>query len=182
MGYNPSRSAKGTDCPVDGISHSDAVKFCELAATTTEQSIRLPTEAEWEYACRAGSSARWFFGDNPSVLGDYAWNKGNAGKKSHPVGKKKPNPWGLYDMYGNVCERIADVYATNFYAKSPKQDPFCSGQSDKSVFKVIQALELNLPGHWIIKIKLFRCCLHFTTKSTTLPRVSTGKPYMQSCV
>lgn len=136
MGYNPSRSTKGPDCPVDGIPHSDAVKFCELAAAKSGKEVRLPTEAEWEFACRAGSSTRWFFGENPAALGDYAWHKGNAGKKSHPVGKKKPNAWGLYDMYGNVCERIADVYAKDFYAKSPKQDPFCSGQSDKGSFKI----------------------------------------------
>ena len=136
MGYNPSRSTKGPDCPVDNIPQTDAAKFCDLVAAKSGQDVRLPTEAEWEYACRAGSSTRWFCGDDPAALGDYAWFKGNAEKKSHPVGQKKPNAWGLYDMHGNVCERIADVYATDFYAKSPKQDPFCFGQSDRGVFDV----------------------------------------------
>jgi hypothetical protein len=136
MGYNPSRSTKGADCPVDNIPHADAVRFCELAAAQSGQGVRLPTEAEWEYACRAGSSTRWSCGDDPAALGDYAWFNGNSGKKSHPVGQKKPNAWGLYDMHGNVCERIADVYATDFYAKSPKEDPFCFGQSDRGVFDV----------------------------------------------
>ena len=136
MGYNPSRSSKGSDYPVDSIPHADAVKFCEMVASKTGKSVRLPTEAEWEFACRAGSSTKWFFGDNASSLAEYAWYGSNAKKKSHPVGKKKPNKWGLYDMYGNVCERIADVYVSNFYAKSPVKDPFCSGQSDKSVFKI----------------------------------------------
>ena len=136
MGYNPSRSTKGADCPVDNIPHADAVKFCDLAAAKSGQGVRLPTEAEWEYACRAGSSARWSCGDDPAVIGDYAWFNGNAAKKSHPVGQKKPNAWGLYDMHGNVCERIADVYATDYYANSPKQDPFCFGQSDRGVFDV----------------------------------------------
>jgi formylglycine-generating enzyme required for sulfatase activity len=94
--------------------------------------VRLPTEAEWEYACRAGSDTKWFFGDDPSKLGDYAWYKKNDGGKSHPVGQKKPNPWGLYDICGNVHERVSDIYAKDYYAKSPKKDPTGYTQTDKS--------------------------------------------------
>jgi hypothetical protein len=66
---------------------------------------------------------KWFFGTDPTGLGEYAWFSDNADNKSHPVGKKKPNPWGLYDIYGNVCERVSDKYEKDYYAKSPLKDP-----------------------------------------------------------
>jgi len=135
MGNNPSKSTKGPNCPVDNISEGAAVSFCEQLAEKTGRDVRLPTEAEWEYACRAGTDTRWFFGDDPSQLGEYAWFKGNADGKSHPVGQKKPNPWGLYDMYGNVCERVADVYKKNYYERSPKVDPTGPSQPTKSCFE-----------------------------------------------
>jgi len=135
MGSNPSRSTKAPNCPVDRVSWADALKFCEKLAEKTGRDVRLPTEAEWEYASRAGRDTRWFFGNDPSKIGDYAWFKDNAGGKSHPVGQKKPNPWGLYDIYGNVCERIADTYARDYYAKSPKVDPTGPSQGTKSRFE-----------------------------------------------
>jgi formylglycine-generating enzyme required for sulfatase activity len=135
MGSNPSRSTKAPDCPADNISESDAVAFCAKLAEKTGRDVRLPTEAEWEYASRAGKDTRWFFGNDPSRLGDFAWFKDNAGGKSHPVGQKKPNPWGLYDIYGNVCERISDKYARNYYANSPKVDPTGPSQGRKSCFE-----------------------------------------------
>jgi len=135
MGSNPSRSTKAPDCPVDNVAAPDALKFCEKLAEKTGRDVRLPTEAEWEYASRAGKDTRWFFGNDPSRLGDYAWFKDNAGGKSHPVGQKKPNPWGLYDIYGNVCERISDTYARNYYAQSPKVDPTGPSQGTKSRFE-----------------------------------------------
>jgi formylglycine-generating enzyme required for sulfatase activity len=132
MGSNPSRSTKSPDCPVDNVSEDDARKFCLTLGERTGVNSRLPTEAEWEYASRAGKSTKWFFGDDGSKIGDYAWFKGNAGGKSHPVGQKKPNPWGLYDIYGNVCERISDKYARNYYSISPKVDPTGPSQGSKS--------------------------------------------------
>lgn len=132
MGNNPSRSTKGPDVPVDNVGESDAISFCGKVAELTGQDVRLPTEAEWEYASRAGSASKWFFGDDPSKIGEYAWFKDNAGGKSHPVGQKKPNPWGLYDIYGNVNERIADKYDRGYYSRSPKVDPTGPSAGTKS--------------------------------------------------
>jgi formylglycine-generating enzyme required for sulfatase activity len=83
----------------------------------------LPTEAEWEYACRAGTTTAYSFGDDPAELGDYAWYYDNADEKYQPVGKKKPNPWGLHDMHGNVAEFTLDQYDEEYYGKSPKANP-----------------------------------------------------------
>ena len=135
MGSNPSRSTKAPDCPVDNVSESDAVAFCAKLAEKTGREARLPTEAEWEHASRAGKDTKWFFGNDPSRIGEYAWFKDNAGGKSHPVGQKKPNLWGLHDIYGNVCERISDKYARNYYAQSPKVDPTGPKQGRKSCFE-----------------------------------------------
>jgi len=135
MGSNPSRSTKNPDCPVDNVSEPDALQFCIRISEITGADARLPTEAEWEYASRAGRSTKWFFGDDPSRIGEYAWFKDNAGAKSHPVGQKKPNPWGFYDIYGNVCERISDKYAKNYYSVSPKTDPTGPRQAIKSRFE-----------------------------------------------
>ncbi len=135
MGSNPSRSTKAPDCPVDNVGEPDALEFCAKLAEKTGHEVRLPTEAEWEYASRAGRDTKWFFGNDPSQLGDYAWFKDNADAKSHPVGRKKPNPWGLYDIYGNVCERISDKYSRSYYSISPKVDPTGPSQGTNSRFE-----------------------------------------------
>lgn len=135
VGSNPSRSTKAPNCPVDNVGAPDALTFCGKLAEKTGRDVRLPTEAEWEYASRAGRDSKWFFGNDPSQIGEYSWFKGNAGAKSHPVGQKKPNPWGLYDIYGNVCERISDTYARNYYSQSPKVDPTGPSQGTKSRFE-----------------------------------------------
>ncbi len=135
MGSNPSRSTKAPDCPVDNVSESDALTFCGKLVEATGRDVRLPTEAEWEYASRAGRDTKWFFGNDPSQIGEYAWFKDNASAKSHPVGQKKPNPFGLYDIYGNVCERISDKYSRSYYSISPKVDPTGPSQGTKSRFE-----------------------------------------------
>ena len=126
MGTNPSRF-KGTQLPVERVSWEDAVEFCrKLSALPAERSAgrvyRLPTEAEWEYACRAGSTMRYYFGDDASMLGEHAWYGSNSGSKTHPVGQKKPNAWGLYDMHGNVFEWCSDWWQRD-YTTTTVSDP-----------------------------------------------------------
>jgi formylglycine-generating enzyme required for sulfatase activity len=110
MGGNPSYF-KGPDRPVEMVSWNDVTEFCQKISQATGKTYSLPTEAQWEYACRAGSSGKWCFGDSENLLGDYGWHTANSGSQTHDVGGKKPNVWGLYDMHGNVWEWCADWYA-----------------------------------------------------------------------
>jgi formylglycine-generating enzyme required for sulfatase activity len=118
MGSKPSKF-KEPQNPVEMVSWDDAVEFCRRLSELPEEKAaghvyRLPTEAEWEYACRAGTTTIYSFGDSESELGDYAWYDDNSGNTPHPVGGKKPNGWGLYDMHGNVYEWCQD-----WHEKSP---------------------------------------------------------------
>ena len=103
--------------PAIGVSHHAANKFCEWLSAQTGHFYRLPTEAEWEYACRAGTNTAYSFGDDAAQLGDYAWFAGNSEFQYQKVGTKKPNPWGLYDMHGNVAELTLDAYLPDAYAR-----------------------------------------------------------------
>src|SRR5262249_24571606 len=112
MGNNPSGYRGDPNQPVEQVSWDDVQEFIRrLNAREGGATYRLPTEAEWEYAARAGTTTRWSFGDDASQLGRYAWDDGNAGGQTHPVGQLLPNAWGLYDMYGNVWEWVQDVAA-----------------------------------------------------------------------
>ena len=142
-GINPSNSYGDDNLSVDTVSWVDAGKYCNLLSdraglercydeTTwkcdfSKNGFRLPTEAEWEYACRAGTKTAYNFGNSPSNLGESAWfgniEIGNCDNIPHPVGSKKPNRWGLFDMHGSNWEWCNDWYDDNYYKSSPRQNP-----------------------------------------------------------
>jgi len=110
MGSNPS-GFKGPKNPVEMVSWVDCQQFLSKLKSKSAAGggeFQLPSEAQWEYACRAGSTTRYCFGDDESKLGEYAWYGNNSGGKPHPVGEKEPNGWRLYDMHGNVWEWCQD--------------------------------------------------------------------------
>lgn len=104
--------------PALAMTQYNAIQFCKWLYMRTGVFYRLPTEAEWEYACRAGSTSEFSFGDDENKLDEYAWYKANSNKATQIVGSKKPNAWGLYDMHGNVAEWVYDQYRADFYANS----------------------------------------------------------------
>jgi len=123
MGGNPS-FFKGPKNPVEEVSWDDCTQFFKrLNEKVGGGKYRFPTEAQWEYACRAGSTTRFCFGDDEAGLGAYGWYDKNSGGTSHPVGEKKPNAWGLYDMHGNIWQWCWDWYDSAYYAHSPVDDP-----------------------------------------------------------
>jgi formylglycine-generating enzyme required for sulfatase activity len=145
MGTNPSdnqkrdiRMSDSSMYPVERVSWEDAVEFCKNLSDLPEEKkvgrvYRLPTEAQWEYACRAGSKTQYSFGESSRSIGDYAWLEENSNNRTHPVGQKKPNAWGLYDMHGNVLEWCSDWY--DKYPKGPVSDP---GGPKEGTFRVLR--------------------------------------------
>jgi len=122
MGEDPA-TFKGANNPVESVSWQLAKEFCQKLGLMVGHAVRLPTEAEWEYACRAGTRTVFSFGDDLDSIDDHAWYGGNSDGKTHPVGQKPPNPWGLYDMHGNVREWCRDWYDAGYYARSARSDP-----------------------------------------------------------
>ena len=178
MGMNPT-SVEGPTSAAENVSWSDAIDFCKkLSAMPEEQSAgrvyRLPTEAEWEYACRAGTTTEYCFGDDASILGEYAWFVGNSGNsvidfqklgpfektqalgdnnnRAHPVGTKNPNAWGLYDMHGNMWEWCQDHYAR--YTAEAVTDPInpapgtASEDSGNPLDRILDAGRVVRGGGW----------------------------------
>ena len=105
--------------PVNSMSQYTALMYCRWLYEKTGDFYRLPTEAEWEYACRAGSATTWFFGNDAKQLGNYAWYDANSNQKYEKTGQKKPNAWGLYDMIGNLAEWTLDQYDSTYFTKLP---------------------------------------------------------------
>jgi len=143
MGSNPSHF-KGPKNPVEEVSWDDCQTFVAKVNAKyagTGRQFTLPTEAQWEYACRAGSTTQYSLADDEGSLGDYAWFAGNSGGRTHPVGQKKPNAFGLYDMHGNVWEWCQDRYDSDYYGNSPTDDP--TGAASGS-YRVLRG------GGWLI--------------------------------
>jgi formylglycine-generating enzyme required for sulfatase activity len=145
IGVNPSfwqkrviRKSDSSMYPVEQVTWEDAVEFCKELSDLPEEKkagrvYRLPTEAEWEYACRAGSKSAYSFGESSKLLGDYAWINENSNGRTHPVGEKKANAWGLYDMQGNVWEWCSDWY--DEYPKGAVSDPTGPKEGSSRVFR-----------------------------------------------
>ena len=110
--------------PVIAVTHHAAMEYCRWLSAKTGKLYRLPTEAEWEWACRAGTKTAYYTGDDPDKLAEFEWTEKNANDTPHQVGKKKPNPWGLHDMHGNVAEWCIDSYKKDYYSTFSKDKPF----------------------------------------------------------
>ena len=134
--------------PVVYVSWLAAKAYCEWAGG------RLPTEAEWEKACRAGSLAKWCVGDDQKLLDEYAWNRENAGWRTHPVGQKKPNAWGLYDVHGNVWEWTSSIYRPYWY----RADDGREDQQDLTSHRTMRG------GSWGVNAQLCRAAFRFHGK------------------
>ncbi len=135
MDLNPSEFEGDPPRPMETVKLSDAIEFCRRLGEIDGRSYRLPTEAEWEYACRAGTTTRWSFGNDESALGKHAWYASNSGGTTHPVAQKKPNAWGLYDMHGNVWEWCTDWYDGEYYASAASVDPTGPGTGSRRVVR-----------------------------------------------
>jgi len=132
MGSNPSYF-KGPKLPVANVSWDDCQDFLTKLREKTGRKFTLPTEAQWEYACRAGTTTRYSFGDSDAGLAEHGWYSVNSGAKNHPVGEKKSNPWGLYDMHGNVWEWCADRYGN--YPSNEVSDPAGAASGASRVYR-----------------------------------------------
>ncbi|HWG47180.1 MAG TPA: bifunctional serine/threonine-protein kinase/formylglycine-generating enzyme family protein [Gemmataceae bacterium] len=145
------------DYPVACLSWNDAKAFCDWLSKKESRTYRLPTEAEWEYACRAGSTSAYSYGPDAKKLSEYAWYRGNSGEKAHRVGQRKPNRWGLYDMHGNLLEWCSDYYDAKFYDKVDLIDPHGPHHGSERVLR---------GGSWNSEAHECRCAYRCANKPT----------------
>lgn len=139
--------------PAIGMTQYGAIQFCHWLYLKTGIFYRLPTEAEWEYAAKAGTDTPYFFGADLSKMDEYAWTQENSGGVTHEGGKKKPNPWGLYDIYGNVLEWTMDHYDPDYYASSPARNPL--NPSTELYPRVVRGGSYDTPADEISSTKRF---------------------------
>jgi formylglycine-generating enzyme required for sulfatase activity len=132
MGNNPSHFRR-RDLPVEQVSWEDAQEFCKKVSEKTGSVVRLPTDAEWERACRAGTKTTYYTGDAETDLDRAGWHARNSKSATHPVGQKTPNAWGVYDMHGNVCEWCGDWYGD--YARGAQRDPTRAAAGEDCVLR-----------------------------------------------
>jgi formylglycine-generating enzyme required for sulfatase activity len=148
MGYNPSYFHGDDQRPVEMVSWLDCQAFIQrLNRLIPGSRFRLPTEAEWEYACRAGSFSGWGSGVESSRLYEFAWHFDNSEGHTHPVKQKNPNAWGLHDMHGNVWEWCADAYSSEFYKESSAENPM----NDSGIYRIVRG------GSWDYEPFALRC-------------------------
>jgi len=145
MGYNTSRFKHDRNLPVETVSWFDVQNFIEKLNQKGERKFRLPTEAEWEYASRAGRKTEFSFGEEEDSMINFGWYFDNGENKTHPVGLKKPNPWGLYDMHGNVWEWCQDFYDEKYYSNFTDKDPVSNKTGDERVSR--GGSFMNIPDH-----------------------------------
>jgi formylglycine-generating enzyme required for sulfatase activity len=124
MGTNPAHFRHAENLPIENVSWFDARTFCQKISEKTGRRIRLPSETEWEYVTRAGTTTEYFFGDDSAKLPDYAWFEINSSEQTAPIGLKKPNPWGIYDIVGNVWEWCEDAWKSDYNDFSPDGSAF----------------------------------------------------------
>ena len=162
-GTNPSHFTNNLDCPVEKVRFGEALAFCDALTERERQAnhlpldyeYRLPTEAEWEYACRAGVTNLYSFGDDMSLAEQYAWTMENSDGRTHPVGQKRPNPWGLYDIHGNVWE-----WSSDWFVRFPPIDVRDPVGPPTGKFKVFRG------GGWNNAIEMARCANRFMMAPT----------------
>ncbi len=157
MGSNPSVH-RGDALPVENIDWEEAQRYVRLLSERTGKRYRLPTEAEWEYAARAGSQRIFHFGDDPAALPDHGWFRDNAGGRTQPVGTRRPNDFGLYDMAGNVWERTEDCWHSQYEGAPADGSAWLEGDCDLRVVR---------GGSWVNLPQFLRSAARFRYSTTS---------------